>query len=256
MNYLHEGHRDRLRQKALEYGIDSLADHEILELMLSFAVPYKDMNPIAHQLVNEFGSIQNVLTRPTKELEKISGVGSKTAQYLNCLGMFCQSYHVFDAKEKKDRIANPFQSYKFCAKLIERQNHEEFYAVCVDHNNCVKNFKKISKGSNNETGVNLKELVQYVINSNCNNVLICHNHPKGSEQPSPNDLVMTKNIYMALAFHGIVLLDHIIIGDDGKYFSFTRERIFESWKDSVDQFLEKEQKDMLVNNKVLYDYKN
>ena len=254
MNNLHEGHRDRLRQKALENGIDSLADHEILELMLSFAVPYKDMNSIAHQLINEFGSIQNVLTRPTKELEKIIGVGKKTAQYLNCLSLFCKYYHVFDVKEKKNYISSAFQSYQFCKKLVERLDHEEFYAVCIDNDNCVKNFKKFSKGTNNETGVNLKELVQYTLNSNCNNVIICHNHPKGCEKPSANDLNITKNIYMALAFHGISLLDHIIIGEQGKYYSFSSAQIFESWKNSVDQFLGREQKDLLKTKRVIYDY--
>ena len=241
MENIHAGHRNRLRDKAFKQGIDSLEDHEILELMLSYVVPYKDMNPIAHILLKKFGTIHRVLTMPVEELMTVKGVGEKTAKYLVSLGQFSQYYHVFNVKEEKVKISSVYQAVYYCAKLVQRLENEEFYVICLAGDSSVKCFERFSRGTSNETGFYLKNVVQYILKNNCSNILLCHNHPHGSQEPSQNDLKITKNLFLALAFHGIVMVDHIIVGENGQNFSFAQHAILDGWKEEVKSLISADQ---------------
>lgn len=226
MENIHAGHRDRLREKAIRYGIDSLEDHEVLEVMLSFVVPYKDMNPPSHELLNKFGSIHTILTMPKEELVCINGIGDKTAKYIYMLGQFARYFHMFDVKNKKVVLNNPSLAYHYCSKLVSRLEHEELYVICLTPESVVKCSEKFSRGSSNETALDTKNIIAFAIRNNCSNIMICHNHPQGSCEPSEEDIDVTKKLYISLALSGIQLVDHVIVGNHGKCYSFARSTVF------------------------------
>lgn len=253
MENIHAGHRDRLRDKALKQGIDTLQDHEVLEIMLSYVIPYKDTNPTSHALLNKFGSIHRVLSMPKEELMTVEGIGEKTAKYIITLGQFAQYYHLFDMKEKKVKLNNPSLAYHYCSKLVSRLEHEEFYVICLNADGTVRCTQKFSSGSSNQTNVDRKAIMSFVLNNTCANVMICHNHPHGSKDPSPNDIDLTKKLFMSFAFSGITLVDHVIVGANSDCYSFAHSDHFIAWNEELTKMFDDEHISSLRSNAMKYD---
>lgn len=216
MENLHKGHRTRLRMDAEKKGIATMQEHQALELLLTYVIPQRDVNPLAHKLINKFGSFKHVLDASKTELMKVTGVGEKTAYFLTSLKEFFYLYKD-ETKHQKQYIKNADDAAAFVGQLLHNKLHEELYVVCIDGLNSVQKFEQISKGTSNATSVNLRKITEVVLASNTHNVIVCHNHPGGASNPSPADDKMTKALVMGLALNNIHLLDHIIIGSDGYY---------------------------------------
>lgn len=238
MSNIHEGHRNRLRKKAFEYGLECLQPHEVLELALSFSVPYKDMNPIAHELLNKFGSIREVLSEPKEELQKITGIAKKSAEYLNFLILFHDYLARIEIQDERPVLNSAQKVAEFCESLMSNLKQEEFYVICLENNSKVKHYKRFAKGTTDAMLFNLQEVINYINNMNCKNVVISHNHPNGLAKPSLEDIKTTRQLYMALSFHGVLLIDHIIIAEKGSYYSFLRNHIMDEWKESVERMFQ------------------
>lgn len=258
MENIHAGHRDRLREKALRNGIQTLEDHEIIEVLLSFVIPYKDMNPASHELLNKFGSIHEIFNMPKDDLVDVKGIGEKTAKYVALLGQFGRYFHMLDVKNKKVVLNNPSLAFHYCTKLVSRLENEELYVICLTADSCVKCSERFSSGSDNELSINTKDVITFALRNKCSNLMICHNHPHGSCEPSKEDIEVTKKLYITLALSGIQLVDHIIVGSNGKCYSFARSTVFAECVELLEKFamktkLDSSRNEVLKINPIKYD---
>lgn len=226
---IHAGHRTRLRNFANENGISNMPQHQALELLLSYVIPQKDTNPIAHDLMNEFGSFSAVLDAKPEDLIKVKGVGSKTADFISEIKEFFYLYKK-SKLNKIIKINNTRDVFFFVSELIGDKPYEEILLVVVDGNNYVKHYETISKGVSNATSLNLRNLLQIVFKHNASNVIIAHNHPSGSAKPSTADDKLTKLVLTSLTLNGINLLDHMIVGTTN-YYSYFIDGKIKQWLD-------------------------
>lgn len=213
---VHKGHRTRLREMAKDVGVGKLKEHQALELLLTYVIPQKDVNPLAHNLINKFGSFSGVLDAKITDLLTVKGVGEKTAHFLSTIKEFFFLYKETRSKGK-GIIKTTLDAVEFIKEHLQDKPHEEIYVICLDGFNNIKNFQKISQGVSNATNLNIRKVTEAVFATNCHNIIICHNHPDGSSNPSIADDKLTKGLVMALSINNINLLDHIIIGSKDYY---------------------------------------
>ena len=210
---MHEGHRARVKKRFLEEGLDHFSDIQALELLLFYAVPRADTNPIAHRLLEHFGSLSQVLEANPEELKKISGVGENGALLLNLIPQMGRFYMT-------DRASAPgvLTTLEQCAQyLMPRffgRKLETVFLLCLDAKCKVLCCREIGEGGTNSTGISIRRVVETALGVNATSVVLAHNHPSGVALPSPEDIQTTRRVAMALQAVEIVLVDHIIVADD------------------------------------------
>lgn len=208
----HNGHRNRLRKKFLNDGFDGMEVHEALELVLCYAIPRKDTNPIAHKLIDTFGSISAVLDAPIDKLKE-AGISENCAIYLKLIPQICRMYmeDKHNNKEKivgidnmGDRIKHKFvgRDYEAVVLLLLDSKYKEVY------------FGVVSKGSVSACEVYIRKIIELAVLYNAKFAVLSHNHPSGLALPSNDDILTTKKVYRALKLIDVVLIDHIIVADD------------------------------------------
>ena len=209
---LHDGHRQRKKQRFLQHGLDSFADHEVLELVLFYAIPRRDTNETAHHLLRQFGSLNAVLNAPVEELQKVEGVGESAALLLHLLPAVMNRAQ---RNETGDVILNSVDSAgAYFQKLLQGERREVLYQVCLDAKGKVLAHKRLSSGTVAMAPVNVREVVENALYTDASSVLLAHNHPSGVALPSEDDRQITMQIRQALATMGITLADHIIVADN------------------------------------------
>ena len=218
---LHDGHRKRIDDKTKMLGFERLEEHEQLEKLLFNVVSQANTNPLAHQLIAEFGSLYGVLTAPVENLMLVPGVGNRVAQYLHDLfpllgcverSMMVEAgkkYPVLDTTEKRGVYAKGL----FYGKLTE-----QCFMVSLNKKNQAYRFDLASQGDAEETPIYTKEIIKLALRTDANSVIIAHNHPSGTLVPSQADIRCTKELMAGLEAVGITLDDHIIVGH-GEYIS-------------------------------------
>ena len=210
---MHEGHRARVKKRFLEEGLDHFSDIQALELLLFYAIPRADTNPIAHRLLEHFGSLSQVLEANPVELKKISGVGENGALLLNLIPQMGRFYMT-------DRASAPgvLTTLEQCAQyLMPRffgRKLETVFLLCLDAKCKVLCCREIGEGGTNSTGISIRRVVETALGVNATSVVLAHNHPSGVALPSPEDIQTTRRVAMALQAVEIVLVDHIIVADD------------------------------------------
>jgi len=218
MSNVHEGHRDRMRVRFLQEGADGLATHEILEMLLYGTIPRGDTNEIAHHLLDEFGSISNLIEADPYEIAKTAGVGVKSAVFLSLLHELVRRYEREKLDQKPD-LTSIGRSVDYCKALLAYRPRECFYAVCLDSRRKIIHTSKVSEGTVNDASVSPRMVVEKALRYKATGVLLCHNHPNGSVKPSLEDIDLTNQLKRMLNPLGIQVIDHIIIGEN-QYFSF------------------------------------
>ena len=196
---LHDGHRQRLLQRFLREGLDGFDEHNILELLLFYAIPRKDTNELAHRLMDDFGSLAGVLDASAQELQQVEGVGENTAGFLKLLPDLC--------------LASTEQAGRFLLPRYIGRQEETVLLTCLDGKCRVLSCTVLHKGSLNSSEVNVRKLLTAALKHNAAAVILAHNHPGGVALPSPEDLSTTARIKAALEAADIRLLDHIIVAD-------------------------------------------
>ena len=217
---IHAGHRARLRQQMQNSDISKMPEHMILEYMLSFAQPYKDVNPTAHALIEKFGSLSAVLDADMEELKTVTGISEVTAHYLKFCGVLPKVIALSRSKQNINRVSNPNSAIKFLEEHVPLTSKEEFYYMTMDTRYNMLKFDLLGYGSAYEAHVDIRELVRKLSEPTTYGVIICHTHPHGDSKPSKNDISFTKTLLIALNTLGIELCDHVIIGTDGHYSFF------------------------------------
>lgn len=211
---LHQGHRKRMRDEVMhQNNFDALQDHRILELLLFYGIPRRDTNPIAHELLNTFGSISGVLDAEIHDLAAVKGMTESAALLIKTVLPIARRYQ--DNKYKLGyRFANMDEVGEYLMSKYFAIKNETFGVLCLDNAGGFAGFDFISQGTTDVVGVGLREIVAAALKRNAPCVMIVHNH-FGSAVPSKDDVEMTIYLRDALAPLSIRLLDHIIIsGDD------------------------------------------
>ncbi|MBR2956125.1 MAG: RadC family protein [Clostridia bacterium] len=219
----HDGHRDRLREKILTAGIESLQPHEILEYLLFAFIPRKDTNEIAHELINSFGTFSDVLSTDVDRLLTVKGMTRNAALFLNSLPEVLRVYSVESNKEKtslKGRgVARDFMRAQLYGKDVE-----VVYMAAVDAKDNFIRIEKLSRGTGQGVRVSVRDMVDFAIRTKACGVLLAHNHPSGDIAPSGQDVAVTSEIYYLLSGIGVKLQDHFIFSEN-KYYSFEENGI-------------------------------
>ena len=226
----HFGHRQRLRSLANNTDLLSWPEHQILELMLTFVLPQRDVNPLAHDILNEFGSLANVFEASVESLTKVKGVGQVTANFLSFCSKIPEIYKNSKANAKV-RLNNVGDIIKYLKSVIDFTSVEKFYYVCLNGKGDVLCFKSIGSGSISQLYINNREFVQQILKYPTQAVIICHTHPHGEPKPSEEDILFTKTLVEMLQTLNIHLCDHVILSPDGHY-SFFQHRIVGDAQDS------------------------
>ena len=225
-NNIHSGHRKRLRDRAIETNLDGFEEHQILELLLTFVIPQKDTNPIAHELINEFGSLSGVLNANINDLNKVKGISEYSASFLVLLKDVFRKYKQSSVKSIKT-IKNTREAIEVCKSELGDLLEERVLVVCVDNSNKIISKKIISVGDDNKTTLSIRKIVDVVVRSNSSNIILAHNHPNGVCEPSAEDDVTTRNLVFSLSLSGVTILDNIVVGSDACYSYFASGKLSE-----------------------------
>lgn len=210
---IHEGHRARKKKQFLSYGLEPLADHEALELLLYYAIPRADTNPVAHRLIEHFGSLSEVLSARPEELTEVEGVGENAAILLS---MILPLYRkAFRTETEGHAILNSAESAgAFFCNLFRGARQETLYEACLDAKSKLLTCCLVAEGGTDSVNLNLRRIVEQALRCNASNVILSHNHPSGVALPSGDDNTTTLMAQDALRAVGIRLVDHIIVADE------------------------------------------
>ena len=209
---VHKGHRERLKRRFLEEGLDGFTDIQALELLLFYAVPRQDTNPIAHALLDRFGSLSRVLEAPMEELVKVKGVSAHSAALLHLVTGMGRLYQVDRARctrvlSNLDEIGAYLIPFFFGRKL------ETVFLLCMDAKCKVLCCKEIGEGGINSASISPRKVVETALAAGATTVVLAHNHPSGVAVPSLEDVQATRRIAAALSAVEIHLADHRVIAE-------------------------------------------
>jgi DNA repair protein RadC len=215
------GHRERLRDRFLQVGINGLQDYEILELFLFNSLPRRDVKPIAKDLLEHFGNLYNILNANNYELTKVKGIGDKVAVDLKIAKALLEGAERSLAKAEKVNIGEYPKLIKYLNTLLAHKTAEEMWVISYDAKGFLIKAQQLFQGSVNSSAISSREIIKSIILQQAVGVVLCHNHPSGDPTPSPQDLNFTMSFQQALMMidQELTLIDHIIIGKDG-YYSF------------------------------------
>ena len=209
----HDGHRARMKNRFLEHGLDNFDDHNVLELILFYALPRKDTNGIAHELINTFGSLKAVFEAPTDELMSVTGLGENAAILLKLIPQVSRRY-MLSLRNEKTVIDSSKKAGEFLIPYFMYERDEVVYQICLDTRLQLLCCKEISRGEVNSAEISIRRIVELALSKNATSVIIAHNHPSGVASPSREDELTTARIKQALDSIGISLADHIVVGGD------------------------------------------
>lgn len=210
---IHDGHRERVKNRFRKEGLDSFEEIHVLELALFYCVARKDTNPLAHALLDHLGSLTQVLEAPVEELVKVPGIGENTATFITLLREISRYYRTSRAK-----VSRPLTSINDCGEYLLPyflgRRDETVFLLCLDAKCNVLCCRKVGEGSVNSASVPIRRIVEMALAVNATSVVLAHNHPSGVAQPSGEDIATTGRLFIALDAVGIELTDHIVVAGD------------------------------------------
>lgn len=224
---IHTGHRQRAKEEFLARGLAGLADHKVLELLLFYAIPQGDVNPLAHQLVEHFGSLSGVLNAPYEELVKVKGVGANTATLIRLMPAIAARY-LEQSGELGGELNSSWQFHDLLMPLFLGAQTEMAYLVCMDGKNKLLTYRKLGEGITDTVTITARKVMEAALACNASKVVLAHNHVSGIAMYSPADVVTTREVSRLLARVNIELLDHYIIANDDMV-SLRESGVFDSF---------------------------
>ena len=209
---LHNGHRERVRERFRKCGLADFEKHEALELLLYYCIPRTDTNELAHKLVDKFKTIARVLQATPEELMSVDGVGESTATYLALLNETIR-YVGVERSMEMEILNTPAAYVAYLKNLFLGMSTEAVYLLCLDAKQAVIGHYLLSEGTVTSTNIPTRTLLAKALSSNAVYVVLAHNHPGGLPLPSVEDQEVTDYICSLLEAADIKLLDHVIISD-------------------------------------------
>lgn len=232
---IHANHRKRFKNKFLNNGLLGFDDHEVLELMLYYSIPQKDTNPIAHRLLERFSNFSNVFDASIAELCEVDGIKEHSAILIKLIPEIMKRYNQNKCREITEihdqRMVKEYLTRKYdCSEL------EQFFIICLRSDNTIIESTALSTGTCSKVEIQIRELTNYVLKNNCTKIIISHNHPNCSPEPSDDDLVMTHKLVSSCILNDIEITDHVIISKDD-VFSFKKSGHLKAIAEDVVQLL-------------------
>lgn len=218
---LHEGHRQRVKTRYLSEGLDAFEDHQVLEMLLFFCIPMKDTNELAHKMIREFGTLAGLFESDPRDIGKRCGVSENTSILVSLIPSLARRY--FKGKwGDKPVMSSSSKAGEYATSLFAGRTYEAFFVICLDSQNRVNYAALVHEGTINEAPVYPRLIVEAALRHQANSIILAHNHPGGSLQPSNADIEVTKKIAAAVEAISIKVVDHIIVAGD-KYYSFAEK---------------------------------
>ena len=223
---IHDGHRQRLKDRFRKEGLDNFDELYVLELLLFYCIARKDTNPIAHRLLDRFGSLNRVLEASPEELEKVEGVSRETATFLSLITKVGRYYHT-KSKDVGEILASVDDFAKYMMPYFFGRDKETVFMLCMDAKCKVLSCKMVGEGSVNSANVPIRRVVEMALGANASIVVLAHNHPSGLAIPSADDIQTTQRVAAALEAVDVVLADHLVVCQDD-YVSIAQSRYYNS----------------------------
>lgn len=209
---IHNGHRQRLKERFLREGLSHFEEHQVLELLLFYCIPRVDTNPLAHALLEQFGSLSQVLEAPVEELVKVPGIGENAATFLT-LTTAVGRYYLVNRSMQNVILPTIERCGEYLVPFFYGRRNETVFLLCLDAKCKVLCCKEMGEGSVNSAGVPVRRIVEVALGANATSVILAHNHPSGLALPSGEDVQTTRRVAAALDAVEICLVDHIVVAD-------------------------------------------
>ena len=210
VEHMHAGHRARLKEKFYRVGLDGFMDHEILEYLLTFAIPQKDVNPLAHRLINHFGSLKGVFDATSHELKEFDGIGEHAAALITLIPQLSRCY--FDSARNKKLLS-----------MLRLQDREAFFipkfigmtsecvlAAFLNNNREMIHFEKMFQGSIDAVKINTRTFMDVCSRVRATGIVIAHNH-LSNPVVSSQDIATTSSLVEALRPLNVEVIDHLVV---------------------------------------------
>lgn len=228
---IHAGHRERIRERLRSAGLGAFSEHEVLELLLTYAIPRQDVNPLAHALIDTFGSLSAVLDADESELLRVKGMGKSASLLLTMMPQLMR-YYQMNAMGERPMITKLADARKYLSPLFIGTSEEQIYMLCLDQAGHVLHRTLLHTGTVDQVTLHPRTVVETAIRHHAYSVILAHNHPSGVPEPSQADIDVTKRIAGALMMIGIRLVDHLIFAAGGA-FSMKRECVIGAQTDEL-----------------------
>ncbi len=206
----HENHRSRMKARVRRDGLDSLAEHEVLEYLLFFAIPRKDTNELAHHLIDHFGSFCKVLEASEEELQKVDGIGPASAELIHTL-LPLHRYYQRKSRGPITSLKNVENAIEYATLLDWSMQDERVYLILMNEKFHPLRTVLLGEGTPNQVQINRTKALREAARSNASCAMLAHNHPGGFARPSGADLQVTDNMKLVLANIDVELVDHIVV---------------------------------------------
>ena len=223
-----EGHRKRLREKFMKFGLEGFHDYEIVELLLTLGGSRRDCKQQAKEAIKRFKTLRGVLEAPPEELQKIEGIGPHSAFGIELVQEVAREYL------KEQMLEGPIcrsskEVFDYLSHSMRGLRKETFKVIFLDAQNRVIEAEDLFEGTLTASAIYPREVIRNAIKHNAASLIFAHNHPSGNPQPSDNDKETTRDLVFAGSIMQIEVLDHIIVGDN-RYFSFADEGLIKEYQ--------------------------
>jgi DNA repair protein RadC len=218
------GHRRRLRERFRKNGSAGMHDYEILELLLTYAIPRKDVKPLAKKLIRRFGGLSGVLDASPEELETILHIGPLSSTLIRLVKEICGAY-LAERMTHKDVLSSPQAVLDFARIKLAGLPHEAFMVIFLNAKNKVLGHKILQEGTVDRAVIYPRRIIEEALARHAAGLILVHNHPSGDSEPSPEDKQLTRAIGEAARTMDLRILDHIIVGKEN-YCSFVERQLF------------------------------
>jgi DNA repair protein RadC len=225
LHYL--AHRKRLRERFRKGGENALHQYELLELLLTYAIPRRDVKPVAKQCLREFHGLAGVMHASEEELRRVTGIGENAALLIRLVKEMCGEY-LAERMQKRDLLASPGAVVDFARLKLAGAPHELFMVIFLNVKNEVLDYEVIHEGTVDRAVVYPRRVIEAALARHAAGLILLHNHPSGYPEPSREDEIITIAIADAARTMDIHLLDHIVVGKE-RYHSLRDRGILDDY---------------------------
>lgn len=229
------GHRQRLREKFLQHGLDKFTEEEIIELLLTFGTPRRDCKQAARSLLKEFGSIRSVFEAELSELAKVKGLGTNNPVAIKFINAVAGKY-LEQRLVGREYLSSSRKVHEYLKHHMENLPKEIFKVIFLDGANSVLALEDISHGTVGRASVHPRELIERALFHQASGLVFAHNHPSGKTRPSPEDFRLTRQLVHAAQLVEMRVVEHLIVGRDSEYFSFRDQGHLTRYENEFKQF--------------------
>ncbi|NDY42603.1 DNA repair protein RadC [Dissulfurirhabdus thermomarina] len=230
------GHRERLRERFLENGLGAFTDAEILEVLFGFGTPRQDCKDRARAALARFGSLPAVLEAAPEELRRVPGVGPKNVFALRFVHAVARKF-LERRIEGKTYVHAAADVAAYLGHALADRKRERFLALFLDARHAILGVETLFEGTLTASAVYPREVVKAALARHAAALVFAHNHPSGNTDPSPEDIRLTRNLYLAARLLDIRVLDHLVVGEAGRFTSFAEAGLMADIRAACEEML-------------------